>query len=86
MRSKRHRNPAHGILQMVLNVKKSTNLSGLYGELGRVPLLIYRKISMIRYWIKLLFSGDNFIPKKLYIMLKNDADNNITYNGLNWAY
>ena len=70
----------------VLNVRKSTNLSGLYGELGRVPLLIYRKISMIRYWIKLLISGDNFIPKKVYIMLKNDADNNITYNGLNWAY
>ena len=38
---------------------------------------------MIRYWIKLLISGDNFIPKKVYIMLKNDADNNITYNGLN---
>ena len=36
---------------------------------------------MIRYWIKLLISGDNFIPKKVYIMLKNDADNNITYNG-----
>ena len=32
----------------VLNVKKSTNLPGLYGELGRVPLIIYRKISMIR--------------------------------------
>ena len=41
---------------------------------------------MIRYWIKLHISGDNFIPKKVYIMLKNDAGNNITYNGLNWAY
>ena len=40
----------------ILNVKKSTNLSGLYGELGRVPLSIYRKISMIRYWIKILSS------------------------------
>ena len=36
---------------------------------------------MIRYWIKLLISGDNFIPKKVYIMLKNDADNNIKNNG-----
>ena len=34
---------------------------------------------MIRYWIKLLISGDNFIPKKVYIVLKNDAENNITY-------
>ena len=69
----------------VLNVKKFTNLSGLYGELGRVPLLIHREISMVRYCIKPPISGDNFIPKKVYIMLKNDADY-ITYNGLNWAY
>ena len=41
---------------------------------------------MIGYWIKLFISSDYFIPKKVYIMLKNDADTNITYNGLNWAY
>lgn len=69
-----------------LNVKKSTNLSGLYGELGRSPLNINRKIIMIRYWIKLLRSDDNFIPKNIYLMLKMDADNNKTYNGANWAY
>ena len=40
---------------------------------------------MIRYWIKILVSGDTFIPRKIYCMLKNDADNNRTYNGLNWA-
>ena len=38
----------------VLNVKKSTNLSGLYGELGRVPFIIQRKFNMIKYWAKLL--------------------------------
>ena len=27
----------------LLNVKKSTNLSGLYGELGRIPLIIQRR-------------------------------------------
>ena len=32
----------------ILKVRKSTNLSGLYGRLGRYPLIIYRKISMIR--------------------------------------
>ena len=41
---------------------------------------------MIRYWIKLLTSNDNCLPKKIYCMLKNDIDNGITYNGLNWAY
>ena len=54
----------------ILNVRKSTNLAGLYGELGRFPLIIYRKISMIRYWIKILASGDTFIPRKIYCMLK----------------
>ena len=36
----------------ILCVKKSTNLTGLYGELGRVPLLINRKLH-----IKLGFSS-----------------------------
>ena len=34
-----------------LNVRKSQNLVGLYGELGRSPLCISRKIIMIRYLI-----------------------------------
>ena len=50
----------------ILNVRKSTNLSGLYGELGRYPLSIYRKISMLRYWIKILSSSNSFIPKSMY--------------------
>ena len=41
---------------------------------------------MIRYWIKLLTSNDNCLPKKIYCMLKNDIDNGRTYNGFNWAY
>ena len=41
---------------------------------------------MIRYWIKILPSRDNCIPKKIYSMLKDDVDNNRTYNGLNWAF
>ena len=70
----------------ILNVRKSTNLSGLYGELGRYPLSIYRKISMVRYWIKILSSSNSFIPKSMYYMLKNDVDNNMTYKGLNWVF
>ena len=41
---------------------------------------------MLRYWIKLLNSNDNFLPKKVYRMLKTDIDNNKTYSGSNWAY
>ena len=35
-------------LRRILNVKKSTNLTTLYGELGRVPLMVFRKV-MIKY-------------------------------------
>ena len=67
----------------VLSVKKSTNLVGLYGELGRVPMIIYRKFNRIKYWYKLLKSNETSIPGKTYDMLKNVANNNITYNGSN---
>ena len=66
-------------------LKKSMNLSGLYGELGRVPFIIQRKFNMIKYWMKLLKSSDTFLPKRIYTMLKEDADSGNTYNGSNWA-
>ena len=67
-------------------MNKSTNLAGLYSELGRIPLSVMRKIHMFRYRIKILNSDDNCIIKQIYSMLKTDADNNITYYKLNWAY
>ena len=72
-------------LRKVLGVDKSTNLIGLYGELGRIPLYIMRKVNMVRYWIKLLRSNENKITKQVYQMLRQDANNNISYNKLNWA-
>ena len=73
-------------MRKILCVKKSTNLSGLYGELGRTPLLITRKINMFRYWIKLLKADNNSFIKRFYFMLKTDADNNVTYSKNNWAH
>ena len=70
----------------VLCVRKSTNLSGIYGELGRVPLIIIRKCNMIRYWLKIIKSPENSIIKKIYNMLRNDAELNITYTGLNCGH
>ena len=70
----------------ILHVRKSTNLTGLYGKLGRVPFIVIRKIRMINYWIKLLSLGENTVPRKIYMMLKHDAANNISYNGANWAF
>lgn len=72
-------------LGRILCVNKSTNLIGLYGESGRVPLYVMRKVHMFRYWIKLLKSNESSLEKHVYQMLRHDADNNITYNNLNWA-
>lgn len=41
---------------------------------------------MIKYWNKLLKSDENLITRNIYNMLKNDANNNISYNGTNWAF
>ena len=54
----------------ILCVKKSTNLTGLYGELGRAPLLINRKLNMIKYWLKIIKSKDNSLVKTIYLLLK----------------
>ena len=71
----------------ILQVRKSTNLTGLYGELGRTPILTGRKLCLIRYWIKFLKTSDDFVPMIIYstCMLKDDTDSNRNYHGLNWA-
>ena len=69
----------------VLHVRKPTNLTGLNGELGRFRFIVHRKIRMISYLMKLLALDNQAIPKKIYTMLKIDADNNISYNGSNRA-
>jgi hypothetical protein len=73
-------------IRSILCVKKSSNLSALYGETGRLPLVICRKLIMIKYWIKILKQEQSSIVKKVYFMLKDDVDRNRTYNGKNWAY
>lgn len=54
----------------MLCVKTSTNLDALYGELGRTPLYVHRKLIMIKYLIKLIKSEENTILFKTYNMLK----------------
>ena len=70
----------------ILNVKKSTNIEALYGELGRTPMKVMRKISLIKFWIKILNSDENSLLYWVYTVLKEDADTGVTYNGSNWAY
>ena len=69
----------------ILGVKKSTNLAALYSELGRKPLIVLRKLRILKYWRKVIESGDSLI-KNVYSVLHDDALNNNTYNNTNWAY
>ena len=73
-------------MRTILGVKKSTNLDGLYGELGRYYMEIKRKLLIIKFWIKILEKKKDLIGKKVYLMLKRDADDNNDYKNLNWAY
>lgn len=69
----------------VLGVKRSTNLSALYAELGRKPLIIFRQLRMIKYWLKLR-KTNNVLLKSMFVMLSDDVEQGDTYNGLNWAF
>jgi hypothetical protein len=72
-------------LRKVLNVKKSTNLDGLYGELGRYPMKISRQLIMIKYWTKIIKSTNPLI-RTVYNMLEMDTNSGNSYSGLNWAH
>ena len=45
----------------VLGVKLSTNRECLYGELDRYPMIIQRKLIMIKYWLKIKKLPENNI-------------------------
>jgi hypothetical protein len=50
-----------------------------------MPLLVYKKINIIKYWVKILKLPDNSLVKKTYIFLKSDVENGVNYRGKNWA-
>ena len=69
----------------ILGVKKSTNLAALYSELGRKPLIVFRKLRILKYWWKIIESDDTLI-KNVYNLLYDDVLNERNYNASNWAY
>ena len=73
-------------LRRVLCVRKSTNISALYGALGRLPLSVIRKLDIIKYWIKILNQNNSSLVKNVYLMLKEDAETHCNYNDKNWAF
>jgi hypothetical protein len=50
---------------MILEVKNSTSKFITYAELGRVPLVIHRKLCILKYWVKIL-STHKGILKHIY--------------------
>jgi hypothetical protein len=48
-------------------VKQSTNVDVLYGEFGRTPMFIHRKLICIKYWIKRLKLNERTILCNIYI-------------------
>ena len=67
-----------------LDVKRPTNLSGLYMVLGRMALAVFRQKRMLTYWSRIIKSQDPLIFS-VYAMLWHDAYQSHTYNNLNWA-
>ena len=57
----------------------------MYGELGRVPMFIQRKIQMIKYLAKILLKPETTILYKTYTLLKTKVDIGCADNN-NWAY
>ena len=49
------------------------------------PCKSYEKFTF-RYWNKLLLSDENSFVKQIYLMLKVDANRNLTNRNQNWAH
>ena len=69
----------------LLGVKRSTNIVALHTELGRLPMIISRKLRIHQYWFKII-NTENVVLREIYNMLLHDATKGNTYNGSNWAY
>ena len=55
----------------------------IYSELGRRPLILQRKLKIMKYWCKLL-ETENCILKSSYNYLRNSVEN-CAASSVNWA-
>ena len=67
----------------VLKVAKSTTNEMVYGELGRCPLILEKKVRIVKYWLKIVHRELSPLVQKIYkIMLHTITANNTI---VNWA-
>ena len=70
----------------ILCVKKSTNVDAKYGDLGRLPLSVFRKLRMIKYWIRIVENYDsNSLLCKTYNMMFQEVIQGRANVSYNWA-
>lgn len=67
----------------VLGVRRNVCNYMIYSELGRRPLILQRKLKIMKYWCKLL-ETENCILKSSYNYLRNSAEN-CAASSVNWA-
>lgn len=59
--------------------KLRTNLNAIYGEIGRIPILLHKKLFFnAKYWSKLLTLDNESLLFGAYSMLKIDTDNGLS--------
>ena len=64
------------IYKYIINGKQTTNNNALYSELGRYPLLIERRIRIVKYWFNLMHkSENNCFVNSVYNEMKNSMAN-----------
>ena len=69
-------------LKGLLCVKQSTPNCFIYGELGVFPLIIERKLRIVKYWFKILNSNENSYLRKMYnelLLLSESAPEQVTW-------
>ena len=67
----------------LLAVKQCTQNDFIYGETGRIPMILRRHYHIIKYWLKVISSSNHKLIKPSYEMQLRDI--NILPNKLNWA-
>ena len=72
-----------GFLKNILGVRKSTPSAFVYRELGLYPLILKRKIRVVKYWLKILELNNDNPVRNIYdsLLLDLNANGNIT----NWT-
>ena len=71
-------------LKSILGVKKSTPNCFLYDELGVFPLIIERKVRIIKYWLKLLKLENTSYSNKIYLDML--VTNETNPEQISWIY